>query len=451
LVKDKGGKAWTNEQAVQAAVFLSRIFIQHQLGVAERAFLPLTKTGLANSLGNPRLDLEELLRDSGLKGTAINQCIEELVSLGSELPLIKKLTAAVTHVAAEGRNVAQACRALGASNWSDVLVTVDSSVAIPYLCSSLFSPSGGRFSVGANAGVKALLKLNAKLVIQPVYVNEIAAHLLSAMDAPDDDVFASASELSSNGFVSHYFWLKNNGRDVPSTIREFINHLSPTAMKRHGDRKENARMVMPDIQRRLREYGIALEQIPFFKFGDPDYRIYKVPVDKQLDYYFESTSKRKSRALVNHDALVLAHHRKAIAELGESRICLTWDRSVISASKELTDCGWVITPVEASDLVVSTRIDGVKLTSLAHALAKTQISPSFIGSRLLDRVTEFAGAKLQDWQFKQKFTELFRRVTEHAMDQPDAIGWADIQLEEFLAEQGLSNADSEIETTEIES
>lgn len=333
LVIDKGGKEWTKEQAIQAAVFLSRLFIQHQVGVAERASLPLTKTGLANSLGDPRRELEDLLRASGLKGAAISESIDELIAIGSELPLIKKLTAAVTHVAAEGRNVAHACRAIGAANWSEVIVTVDSSVAIPYLCSSFFSPSEGRFSIGANAGIKALLKLNAKLVVPPVYVNEIAAHLLSAMDAPDDEVFASASELSSNGFVSHYFWLKNNGKQVPATIREFVKSISPIAMKRGGDRKENARMVMPDVQRRLREYGIELEQMPFFGSGDADHRKYKVPIEQQFDYFFSSSFKRKSRALINHDALVLAHHRKSIAENGDARILLTWDRSIISASK----------------------------------------------------------------------------------------------------------------------
>ncbi len=450
LLTDKGAKGWTEDQSMQAAVFLSRVFVQHQLEIAERASLPLTKTGLSNALGNPRHELEELLRSAGLKGDSLAESIEELVSLGSSLPLIKKLTGAITHIAAEGRNVAHACRAIGAANWSDVFVTIDSSVAIPYLCSSFFAPSAGRFSMGANAGVKSLRKQNAKLVIHHVYINEIASHLLSAIDAPDEETFSKASELSSNGFVSHYFWLRNHGHEVPSSIREFVRHISPTALKRNGDRRENARMVMPDVQTRLRDYGIELEHLSQFHFGTNDYRKYKVPVEQQFDHFFSPATKNKAQRLINNDALVLAHHRKTIAENGDARICLTWDRSVITVAKDLGDCGWVVTPSEASDLVAPARIDGAKLASLAHSIAKTQVTPSLVGARLLDRVTEIAGARLQDWQIKAKFTELFNRVTDHALEQPNALEWADSQLELFLTEQGLDSDDPEIETTPSE-
>jgi len=451
LLKDNGVTGWTGEQSMQAAVFLSRLFVQHQLKIAERASLPLVKTGLSNSLGEPHRELEELLKASGLKGETLSRSIDELVSLGSTLPLIKKLTSAVTHVAAEGRNVAHACRAIGAASWSDVIVTIDSSVAIPYLCSSFFAPSAGRFSMGANAGVRALKKQDASLVIQHVYINEIAAHLLSALDAPNDEIFAEASELSRNGFVSHYFWLRNHGKPVPKTIREFVKSISPKAVQGNGDRRENARKVMLDVQPLLRDYGIDFEHLTYFPFGENDYRKFKVPVEQQFDHYFSTVAKKKARLLIDHDAIVLAHQRKVIAEDGDARMCLTWDRSVISVAQTLGDCGWVVTPSEASDLVVPYRIEGARLTSLAHSLARTQATPSLIGSRLLDRVTEIAGARMHDWQFKEKFTELFERVTNHAMEQPNSITWAEVQLEEFLAEEGMTGEESGIESTESDS
>lgn len=450
LVKDMGGKSWTSDQSVQAAVFLSRLFVQHQLQIAEQASLPLVKTGLSNSLGDPQRELESLLKVAGLSGSSIPKAIEELVELGSDLPLIKKLTGAVTHVAAEGRNVAHSCRAIGAANWDEVTVTIDSSVAIPYLCSSYFAPSAGRFSMGANAGVNALRKLNARLVIQYVYINEIAAHLLSALDAPDDAVFAEASEQSRNGFVSHYFWLRNRGHDVPKTIHEFVQVISSKALTRNGDRLENARRVMTDVQPLLQNYGIEFEHLSQFNHGTNDYRKYKVPCEQQFDHYFSKYQKSKAKRLIEHDAWVLAHQRKMISESGDARMCLTWDRSVIAVSKELGDCGWVVTPAEAADLVMPARVDGPRLTSLAHSLAKAQITPSAIGSRLLDRVTQIAGAKLQDWHFKQDFTELFKRVTDHAMEQPNSVAWAENQLELFLTEQGLSDDEAIIEGVDYE-
>jgi len=305
--------------------------------------------------------------------------------------------------------------------------------------------------MGANAGVRALKKQNASLVIQHVYINEIAAHLLSALDTPDDEIFAEASELSRNGFVSHYFWLRNHGEAVPKTIREFVKSLSPKALQGNGDRREHARKVMLDVQPLLRDYGIDFEHLTHFQYGENDYRKFKVPVEQQFEHYFSSVGKKKARLLVDHDAIVLAHQRKAIVEQADARMCLTWDRSVISVAQTLGDCGWVVTPSEASDLVVPYRIEGARLTSLAHSLARTQVTPSLIGSKLLDRVTEIAGAKMKDWQFKEKFTELFERVTNHAMGQPNSISWAEIQLEQFLAKEGLTEVESGIESAEGDS
>ena len=57
-------------------------------------------------------------------------------------------------------------------------------------------------------------------------------------------------------------------------------------------------------------------------------------------------------------------------------------------------------------------------------------------------MTEIAGARLQDWQFKQAFIELFGRVTDQALEQPNAFEWTDNALDTFFTQQGVTIEDT---------
>ena len=443
LLNDKGYDAFNPEQSEKVGVFLTRMFVQNQFKVAERNYLPLTKIGLRNALGNPQQELEQLLRDIKVKPTDIEGIVQELVEAGSDLPLIRKLATAVTYVAAEGRNVAAACRTLGANSWNDVIAIVDSSVAIPFLCTSLFGHSSGRFSRGAVSGIKGLKEQGARLVVPNVYLNEISAHLLFALNVPEDSEFAEAGELSSNGFVSHYFWLKNRQKNCPASLRDFILAIAPKAKIANGDRRESARKIMPNVQDQLLAYGIHFEHLTQFAVGSGLYQSFKQEIEQGFDHYFQDR-KSKPRRLINNDAFVLAHQRKRKSQDSEARMCLTWDNSVISVANELGDCGWVITPHEAADLTVTSKVTGRQLTSLAHATAKVQITPNHLGARVLDRVSSIAGSKSQDWEFQNEFRQLFRRVTESAFDHANAKEWAEEQIEAFIHQHG-DEQESELE------
>lgn len=444
LLNDKGYVAFGPEESEKAGVFLTRMFVQNQFKIAERNYLPLAKIGLADALGDPRQELEQLLRGMKVKPKDVEDVVRELVEAGSDLPLIKKLATAVTYVAAEGRNVAAACRTLGANSWNEVVAIVDSSVAIPFLCTSLFGYSSGRFSRGAVAGVNGLKELGTRLVIPNVYLNEISFHLLRALNVPEGDEFSKAAELSQNGFVSHYFWMKNRKIECPASLREFVLSIAPKAKNVNGDRRQSARLIMPNVQEQLLTYGIQFEHLTQFATGSGLYHSFKQEIEQSFDHYFQGHTKRKPHRLINHDAFVLAHQRKRKTQDSEARMCLTWDKSVIHVANELGDCGWVITPNEAADLTVAANVSGRQLTSLAHAIAKVQVTPNHLGAKVLDRVSAIASSKSQDWQFQNELRELFQRVTKNAFDHPNAEEWADEQIEAFVHEHGDID-DSEIE------
>lgn len=434
ILEEKGGQGWTSEKCEETAVLLSRIFVQNQLKVAERASLPLTRLGLSKKIGEPKFELSTLIRTTGLSVKTTEEVIREFVAIGNTRPLIQKLTRAVTYIATEGRSIAQACRAVGAAKWSDVYVTLDASVAIPFLCSSLFEPTEGRFAIGANECIKTLKQLNTRLVMPYFYINEVAAHLLLALNTPSGEQYSRAAEYSKNGFVCHYYQLKNNGRPCPSSLPEFLSAFSARSLRGDGDRREKAKSIMPDIQSLLQDYGIAFESIETFAPGSVGYLAHRKPTEESFEHFLNQMQRQRRQNLVGHDVSVLAYSKKAISELGQARMCLTWDRTMIEVARELKDCGWVVTPNEASDLVqTSVDFSEVKLTSLAHALAKATSSAEEIGASILDRVSHLSGSPFKDWESRQRFDQFYASTMARIAQNPDSTSWVDEDVEQFMS------------------
>ena len=449
ILADKGATNWSPANSEETAVLLSRIFVQNQLKIAEHASLPMTRLGLSRQIGSPKVELQALIRRAGLDSLAAEEAMQEFVALGSNRPLIQKLTRGVTYLATEGRSIAQACRALGASRWPDVFVTLDASVAIPFLCSSLFEPTEGRFAIGANECLRTLKKLNARLVMPYFYVNEVAAHLLLALNTPPGDQYARAAELSKNGFVSYYYQLKNRGKRVPDSLVAFVSVFSELAVRGNGDRHEKAKSIMPDIQSRFRDYGVDFESIETFHPGSVGYQAYRKPAEESFEHFLNQSQRKRRQNLISHDVNVLAYSKKSVTELGQARMCLTWDKTMIEVASEMKDCGWVVTPNEASDLVqTSVDFSETRLTSLAHTLAKAARSPEEIGASILDRVSFISGAPFQDWEFRKAFDEFYSQVMERISREPDATTWVDNEVEEFVSAHKGHDNEREIDTPE---
>lgn len=433
ILSELGSASWDLEKSREAAVLLSRCFIQQQLKIAERASLPLTQIGLAKELQNPEAKLKELLRESGLSVAKADDAYEQFVTLCSSQPLIEKLARAVTFIATEGRNIEQASRALGAANWSEVTVTLDASVAIPYLCSKFFAPTKGRFSLGAKKCIDILKKLGADLVIPYMYINETAAHLVRASYFPEDKLFNNAAEASRNGFVSHYHQLKNSHQTVPDSLREFVSTLSSKALRGNGDVFSVANQVMPDLQRLFGDYGVRFESIEVFTGDSSDYRNFRRPAEEGFTHHLNQLNRTKSGRLLNNDVNVLAYSRKRLTQGDTARMCLTWDAAMIAVASELGDCGWVVSPNEASDLVsTSVNFSEVSLTSLAHVVAKADSEEVRIGAQILDRVTSLAKSKLLDWEFQKKFKEFYKEVVDRVLAEGNLGAELDLEVDEFL-------------------
>jgi hypothetical protein len=231
-----------------------------------------------------------------------------------------------------------------------------------------------------------------------VYINECAAHLLRALDYEDvSNEFADSLGHSENGFVAQFYQLRNVGLPVPGSIREFVANLSPQAVRIRRDTRDAVRRVMTEIQFLLMGYGIGFDPVP--RVADQFQR------DVQMAYVFKlrELKRRKSAILVDHDVTTLSYMRQAISRNAEKRMYLTWDAAMIAVAGELKDCGWVVSPHEASDIIQQQLSLSVgRLTALAHGLARVQEWPTELGARIIDRVVELARDRLQDWQFRDR-------------------------------------------------
>ncbi len=434
LIYDKCGATWTQDQAHRAGVLLARMFIKCQLDTVRNAALELTALGLVRNIGDPEQDLRDMLSAAGVPPRAVNGVILEFVDLAKEKPLIKKLARAATCVAIEGGDPLAGAKLIGASRWPAVTITLDASVAIPYLCASLYSPTSDRFSQGANECVTDFLGLGAKVVTPWFYIEECSAHLLKALDygAGADD-FQDDFAHSQNGYVAQYYLLRQTGRNVPLSIADYLETFAPSVKRSQGDLRTWTRTVMSELEQQFRHYGVEYEDIPRI----PDH--FRVEVEREYTYAMNALKRSKSHRLIEHDVMELSHSRRGIAEWGQSRLCLTWDGAMIDVGRKLRDCGWVVSPHEAIDFVQPyRRMSESKMFALAHVLASARDRSRDVAGHILDRVVYLAKERLLDWEFRQKVKDLRDDLLSRIdLSKPRYADWVDQETDKFLRSQGV--------------
>lgn len=219
LLAEYGGN-WDQKKSEEVSLLLTQSFIYEQIKTAKHASLSFTMTGFGSYIDSPIDKLKEIIRDSGVSHKDVNEVINKIIDLARETPLIKKLTNSVTFVALETSDSGKTSAILGRSSWKDIKVILDASVAIPYLASSLFAHSSGRFSRGSNESISMLKEHGAKLTIPLVYLNECSSHLVNGLEyARELHELEDSFKYSQNGYVAHYYQLKEAKLKVPNTLK----------------------------------------------------------------------------------------------------------------------------------------------------------------------------------------------------------------------------------------
>ncbi|MFH1302896.1 MAG: hypothetical protein ABIK07_17680 [Planctomycetota bacterium] len=122
---------------------------------------------------------------------------------------------------------------------------------------------------------------------------------------------------------------------------------------------------------------------------------------------------------------------------------------MIAVGRDLENCGWVVSPHEAADLIQARlKISDTKLTALAHSMARIRERPSEMGARIIDRVVQLAGDQMQDWQFREKLNAFYREALQRNDVNSDSYKEVDCEIEGFLKAEGIETVASDVDAGE---
>lgn len=431
LFSDKFNIDWGIDDTRSISTWLAGLYISSQFAMLSEAQVnyqthPLIKLNKAEQKNK----LHQYLIKKGVPKDAIHSTMQELLNMAAIDPLIQKVTRASMYVALEGQNPMTKAKGLGVNSWDDFDMLIDPSIAMPCICSTLYSVEGTRLEKPVQI-VERCVKLGIQPYITRYYINECAGHLLAAINYFDMDFSDEEMQYSENIFVSLYYTLRVQKKRIPKTLREFLLYFSAQLAIPREDRKEWMRALMIDVQSALFGAHVGLEQIQ--RYNNEDCSVYKEYRD------IVGNDPRKRQSLFNHDLWALQHLNDKEAQ-GEKWIFLTYDSSLLRYGKVKSCDSWIVNPNTMSDFINSTQdlSDSTMEELILFASSSASDRTLSVGARMIDKILEYASPEMQDWEFKKKFFEYKNETLASAQinNNEDVDTLARRLVEKFLSEQG---------------
>lgn len=435
LLRNDYGIDWTVEDSRKVSIWIANSFIIDQIANLKEVKASITS--------NPIFDVEKngidklksfLTEQKKINFETVNEITQKLLDIASNHPLIIKITRASIYLALEGANPISSAKALGANRWSDFDILVEPTVAIPYICSTLYKGRVNRYFDASIKSVDRAKKIGAKLHIPYFYINECAGHLLQARKFDNIDLNEQEMQFSSNAFVANYYALKNQGIIMPASFIDYLCSFSPTIRTERNNMKDWIRSIMTDIQSLLLKANIEFVEFPFYNSGDC------IQFEKDYSFYLEENQLEKPVHLINHDVYTLHYTNNDIISNGKHWIIMTYDNSLIQIAKTGSYKGWICNPNKFLDMTEITKpLSEMQFVSLVHSVATYSEKTLAIGARIIDRVVQYASNQMQNWQFKQEIVnfkqELVKSINYENNDYTVEI---DNKTDEFLKRHGIS-------------
>ncbi|HEV2483359.1 MAG TPA: hypothetical protein VGS79_27025 [Puia sp.] len=441
------GVNWTVEDSKKISIWIADAYISDLLTNLKEAKASIVSNPIFNVEANGRSQLFRFLKkEKKLTPEQVQECAKQLLEQASVHPLISKLMRATVYVALAGGNPISSAKALGAQRWSDFNMLIEPTVAIPYICSQLYSGHVNRSHHITSMALKKAKQLDIRLFISSYYINECAGHLLNARRYDGLPVSSEELQYSKNVFVSIYFTYKNKNARVPPTLMDFLASFSPSIVTQNPDERKWVRSLMTDIQSLLYRGNVEIIDTPQYNEEDTD------EIKNELLYILEEKKTfKKNMKLVNDDVYALKLTNDRILNKDEHWIILTYDKSMITLAKGPLYSGWVTSPPRFIDFTDITQpLSEGQFVSLVHSVATYSEATLSAGARIIDRIVSFASKKMDNWEFKQdieKFkNELLQSINYESESVLDEV---DQRTDEFLLSHGITLDESEDEEIDI--
>lgn len=426
--------AWTEEDSKKVALWIANISVDDQLNSLKEAKASIVSNPLFQVAQNGEDKLRDfLIKEKGIKVKIVSKVVEKLLDNASNHPLINKIARASIYLALEGSDPISSAKALGANRWSDFKILVEPTIAIPYICSSLYKGSVNSYFDLSTKSLNQAISLGVGLYIPYFYISECAGHLLRARKYNGLQLDEIELAHSSNAFVANYFALKTKGVKVPASFMDYLSSFSPNIRTERSDIKSWVRAIMIDIQSLLSRAKVQFIDVPFYSSGDCR--------DFEMEYTFRLRDLRidKKPNLISHDVYALQFVNDKIVNNHEHWIVLTYDTAMISVSKSNLFQGWIANPIKFLDFAEVTKPLGeARLISLVHSFATFSEKTLAVGARIIDRVVAYASPEMQNWEFKQQIDDFKREVIQSMnIEKMERVNQIDEKTDEFLKKHGI--------------
>lgn len=439
LFQDKFGIDWSIDDTRSISTWLAGLYITKQFEILDAAQVRYESHPLVKMNRNEQKNkLYQFLSKKGVPKEEIYPIIQELLKMAAIDPLIQKVTRASVYVALEGQNPMTRAKGLGVKNWDDFDMLIDPSIAIPCICSSMYSVKNTRSEKPVQI-VKRAIELGIRPYITYHYINECAGHLLSALNYINIDASDEEMQYSENVFVSLYYSLRLQKKRVPNTLMDYLLHFSSQLSIERADKKEWLRALMVDMQSKLNGAQIGFQQIK--KYNAEDCYIYKEYRDIVGD------DAHKPLYLFNHDLWAL-QYLSDVEALGEKWIFLTYDGTLLKYGRSKNCSFWIVNPATMSEFISNTQdLSDSSLEELILFASSASERTLAVGARMIDKILEYATPEMQEWEFKEKFykykEETLCNSSIKNLDDVDEV--AKRLVKKFLQEQGLTIIPKDIE------
>lgn len=323
--------------------------VANRLGQLVRAYRDYQLNILENRVADDELrkqciraasHIEAMLTTAGVPQADIAVCQANLSSLQRSNPIVALLEAGETFRQLVAGSKENLFNALGQT--AGAAVVLDASIIIPLLCGKLHGGIKDRAVAGAIHLLDGANGHACPVYAPSVYVEEAAAHLITAGRFEPVILSVERSELSdsNNAFVSYF---ANSTIDAKK-FRDFIGSFGFKEQGIDFDLHRNA--IGNAIGGLLRRYGVNRLDI---QQRHLDRNVIK-DAETELGHIYHRLKVDRPGILFRHDCLVLASMKMQERRENEAQLFVTWDRCMQSACEGIHELVFGLNPLNAAEL-----------------------------------------------------------------------------------------------------
>lgn len=373
------------------------------------------------------------LRAYGLaQGNKTEALMQALVECARTSPLGRHLATGTLYQALISLDRDGLLRALDARAVSLIL---DASVAIPMLCAHFHGSVKQRFFLVAEEMYRRATELGFSLVLPEAWLEEMAAHLLMALDYRDlAGADLQSLRMSKNAYVAYYA----NALSAPSSgdLMAFLATfgLTPRIANQatvdfHGARAQ----LESSLRRQISHYQIEITPIRYSPRRLQD-------IQRQWEWTKHDLGEHgRAKILQQHDTQVLAW--LAEKDPRDAPLVVTWDRLLKAMRPEAT-----LDPLAVCDLLSFVRGQSMPAEALRYASLLVTETDAERSANILDTLVRLEKDNLSDARLVQKMIE-FKEGYLHTRLDASTVGeiqneWQAFRRRQDGAADGTDSNDS---------